>query len=296
MKKILLVLSAFLISNYSFAQWTTSGSNISYNAGDVLVDSTNPLSLFQVGLGSNQTNMPANMLIFKNTVIGNTAGLYSYISEHQEFCTSNVNVNRLQTTLYRRIAGATWQGIAYRLQFAVDNSFTDGSKAYIEIGAGDPNTTGGGFIAFGTAGSDRLVVTNAGGVGIGTTNPNGYMLAVNGSAIATSFNVKAYANWPDYVFKSDYHLPTLTDLKNYIDQNHHLPDVPSAEQVAKDGLNLGDMNRLLMQKTEELTIYLIQKDEKINQQQKQLDTQEAEIKKLEAAVQKLIEAKTKNQE
>jgi hypothetical protein len=99
-----------------------------------------------------------------------------------------------------------------------------------------------------------------GNVGIGTTDTKGYTFAVNGTTIATSMTVKAYANWPDYVFKPTYRLASLTEVKTYIDQNHHLPNVPSAADVEKNGLNLGEMNKVLVQKVEELTLYLIEKD------------------------------------
>ena len=90
------------------------------------------------------------------------------------------------------------------------------------------------------------------------------MLAVAGSAVATSFTVKTVANWPDYVFKPEYQLPSLQEVKSYIDQNHHLPEMPSATEVAQDGLNLGEVNKLLAKKVEELTLYLIEQ-QKINQ-------------------------------
>jgi uncharacterized coiled-coil protein SlyX len=139
-------------------------------------------------------------------------------------------------------------------------------------------------------GGSIILQPAAGSVGIGTTTvPTGYAFAVNGNAIATSFTVQSYGSWPDYVFKTGYVLPSLNDVKAYIDQNHHLPDVPSAEQVAKDGLNLGDMNKITMQKVEELTMYLIEKDKQlneqnttINKQQSQIDTLNAELKSLEA--------------
>ncbi|MHB8209028.1 hypothetical protein [Mucilaginibacter sp.] len=138
---------------------------------------------------------------------------------------------------------------------------------------------------------DILNITD-GGLSIGAqTLPSGYSFAVNGNAIATSFTVQAYANWPDYVFKSGYKLPPLNLVKAYIDQNHHLPDVPSAEQVAKDGFNLGDMNKVTMQKVEELTLYLIEKDEKINEQQKQINEQGKRLEKLEATLNQLTAAK-----
>jgi hypothetical protein len=110
-------------------------------------------------------------------------------------------------------------------------------------------------------------------VSIGTTYmPAGYQLAIDGSAIATSVTVKVYANWPDYVFQKKHRLPTLLDVQSYIDQNHHLPEIPSAEQIEKDGLNLGEMNKLLVKKVEELTLYLIGQQKQIDQLKKQLNT------------------------
>ncbi|MGF7073838.1 hypothetical protein [Mucilaginibacter sp. 3215] len=115
----------------------------------------------------------------------------------------------------------------------------------------------------------------SGGVAIGTqTMPTGYKLAVNGGAIATSVTVKLNSQWPDYVFKPAYQLPSLTEVKSYIDQNQHLPEIPSAEEIAKEGLNLGEMNKLLLKKVEELTLYLIEKDQIIKEQQKKLSDQE----------------------
>jgi len=127
----------------------------------------------------------------------------------------------------------------------------------------------------------------AGNVGIGTVDnaswqlaTSTYKLAINGSAIATQMVVKLQTNWPDYVFKKDYRLPALQEIKTYIDQNHHLPEVPSEQQIAKDGLNLGEMNKLLVKKVEELTLYLIEKDEKEKEQSAQLKSQQDQINML----------------
>jgi hypothetical protein len=78
--------------------------------------------------------------------------------------------------------------------------------------------------------------------------------------------------WSDYVFNKGYQLLSLTDVKSYIDQNHHLPDVPSEAQVIKDGLNVGEMNKLLLKKVEELTLYLIEKDKQLESQKKTIQT------------------------
>jgi hypothetical protein len=125
--------------------------------------------------------------------------------------------------------------------------------------------------------TEQMRIDINGNVSIGTTSTQGYMFAVAGSAIATSFTVKTVANWPDYVFKPNYRLSSLKDIKAYINQNHHLPDVPSAEQVAKDGLNLGDMNKITMQKVEELTLYLIEKDKQLNDERQINNHQQQEI-------------------
>ena len=70
-------------------------------------------------------------------------------------------------------------------------------------------------------------------------------------------------NWPDYVFKRDYELLALSQVKAYIDANGHLPEVPSAEQTESEGIDVGEMNKILLKKVEELTLYLLQQEERI---------------------------------
>ncbi|MDB5025954.1 MAG: hypothetical protein JWP78_3709 [Mucilaginibacter sp.] len=115
--------------------------------------------------------------------------------------------------------------------------------------------------------TEQMRIDNSGNVSIGTSNANGYKFAVQGNVHAQQVTIDV-TNWPDYVFKKDYQLPTLTEVKAYIDQNHHLPDMPSEQEVAKDGLNLGEMNKLLTKKVEELTLYLIEKDVKQKAQER----------------------------
>jgi hypothetical protein len=107
------------------------------------------------------------------------------------------------------------------------------------------------------------------GVAIALTNPNNttildtYKLAVGGGIIAESVKVKPQGEWPDYVFEKGYPMLSLGDLEKYILKNKHLPDVPAAAEVKKEGLDLGEMNTKLLQKIEELTLYLIEKDKEI---------------------------------
>ncbi|NHA06998.1 hypothetical protein G7092_24575 [Mucilaginibacter sp. HC2] len=126
------------------------------------------------------------------------------------------------------------------------------------------------------------------GISIGTTSlPPGYSFSVNGSAVATSMTVKLNSAWPDYVFKKDYQLPSLQEVKAYIDQNQHLPEVPSEQQIAKEGLNLGEMNKLLMKKVEELTLYLIDEHKKNKEQNEKIITQGQTAKQQENRIDEL---------
>jgi hypothetical protein len=120
-------------------------------------------------------------------------------------------------------------------------------------------------------------------------------LTVNGTIHSTEVKVDLNMPAPDYVFDTNYKLTDLGTLKIYLDQNHHLPEIPSADQMAKYGLSLGDMNTKLLKKVEELTLYLIEKDNKdkekdiqLQSDKAQLQTQQEQINELKSQVAKLI--------
>ncbi|MBK8496458.1 MAG: hypothetical protein IPL50_16710 [Chitinophagaceae bacterium] len=97
-----------------------------------------------------------------------------------------------------------------------------------------------------------------GGLRIGTTiSPGGYKLAVDGKAICTELVVRLVANWPDYVFANDYKLRSLDEVETFINTNKHLPGIPSAKTIEAGGLGVGEMQKLQMEKIEELTLYII---------------------------------------
>jgi hypothetical protein len=110
---------------------------------------------------------------------------------------------------------------------------------------------------------NTMVMYN-GMVGIGTSETNGHRLAVNGSISATEIKVEAQT--ADFVFEEDYQLKSLEEVEQFVQKNKHLPDVPSAKQMEEDGVGLAEMNKLLLQKVEELTLYLIDEHKKNNQQ------------------------------
>ena len=101
-----------------------------------------------------------------------------------------------------------------------------------------------------------------GAVGIGITAgssiPAGSLLAVDGKITCEEVLVKLSQNWPDYVFADDYKLPELSDVKSFIQENKHLPGIPKASEMEKNGQNIGEMQRLMLEKIEELTLYIIE--------------------------------------
>ncbi len=105
-----------------------------------------------------------------------------------------------------------------------------------------------------------------GKVGIGTTDFSGnHKLRVEGSIGAREVKVEA-SGWSDFVFGEDFDLRTLKEVENYIRENNHLPEVPSEAEVTKNGINLGEMDAKLLQKIEELTLYLIGQNKKLESQ------------------------------
>jgi len=119
------------------------------------------------------------------------------------------------------------------------------------------------------AGVHAIKVTANGNVGIGTTTPK-EKLSVNGPIRAHEIKVET-ANWPDYVFDKDYHRMPLDELRSFIDKYGRLPNTPDAKEATSEGIGLGEMNRKLLEKVEELTLYLL--DHK-----REIDSLKAELK------------------
>ena len=98
-----------------------------------------------------------------------------------------------------------------------------------------------------------------------------YQLYVEKGIRSEKVKVDAKGNWPDFVFEENYNLPSLTAVESYINQNKHLPNVPSAAEVEQNGVDLGEMDKILLQKVEELTLYVIQQQKQIEALQRELE-------------------------
>jgi hypothetical protein len=198
------------------------------------------------------------------TATGGTTNYGVYSAAGTNYFNNNVGIGTTTPGLKAHITGAiglpattgTTQTGVLRLQGLTSNAVLDfgvngGSGAYLQV----TNQT-----AL-NANYPLLLNPNGGNVGIGITNPTD-KLAVNGTIHTKEVRVDL-TGWPDYVFKKDYKLPTLIEVKDYIDKNQHLPDMPSEKEVADNGLNLGEMNKILTKKVEELTLYLIEQNKRI---------------------------------
>ena len=116
-------------------------------------------------------------------------------------------------------------------------------------------------------------------VGIGIDFPTN-KLEVNGT-IRSKEVVVENVNWPDYVFNTQYKLTSLDSIRNFIEQNKHLPNIPSAAEVEKNGLHIGDTQKRMMEKIEELTLYMIEVNEQIKNSKEEIDALKDKIATLE---------------
>lgn len=138
---------------------------------------------------------------------------------------------------------------------------------------------------------ETMILTKEGNVGIGTTNftanGNDLKLAVKGLIGAKKVilvNTDGWSSWPDYVFESNYKMMTIRELKDFVFKNKHLPNLPNQEEVKNNGHDIGEINRLLLEKIEEQTIYIFDLQTQIDEQQKRFEEQQKQINELKQLI------------
>ncbi len=211
-----------------------------------------------VGIGT--TSPAANLHVDGTSQFDETAYFSSYVG---------IGVSSPVSTLHLQQVGDNFNGgikIENSGQTHQLNLFIDGSQRSRLDAASD--------------GSDQLILNLGGGnVGIGTATPDAN-LAVNGDIHAHEVRVDMIG-WPDYVFENDYKLRSLEAVEKYIKKNKHLPGIPSEAEVIENGANLGEMNAKLLQKIEELTLYLIEQNKQLGKQNQEIEALKARIVKSE---------------
>ena len=114
-----------------------------------------------------------------------------------------------------------------------------------------------------------MKIRGNGNVGIGTTNPDA-KLTVKGTIHTEEVKVDLSVPGPDYVFEPDYDLRTLEETKEYIEENKHLPEIPSAKEMEANGIDIGEMNMLLLKKIEEMTLHQIELMERLEKAEQEI--------------------------
>ena len=127
--------------------------------------------------------------------------------------------------------------------------------------------------------------TQNGNIGIGTKNADTWKLAVKGKIGIEE--IKVETDWADYVFKEGYDLPTLEKAEQHIQEKGHLINIPSAKEVAENGIQLGEMNMKLLEKIEELTLYTLKQEKEFEQKDFRIKEIENEHSLLKERIQKI---------
>jgi hypothetical protein len=232
------------------------------DGGNIGIGAINPINKFQIG------NPPA--FSGNDIAIGNgTQGMSLFQSVPASIWYSNVNFSLMPagggignvgigtTTPNERFVLSQF-GIGFSQQdptgVAKIGFYTSATQTYLQTHTNND-------LLFSTNnGVAQMVLTTAGNVGIGTSNPT-YKLSVNGNVRTKEVVVETA--WADYVFAKDYKLPSLIDVEKYIKENNHLPEIPSAEEIQTNGLKVGEVQTKMMQKIEELTLYIIEMKKEI---------------------------------
>ncbi len=229
----------------------------------------------QVGIGTDSPTAGYLLDVAGNTLMGGNVDVTQNLTVTQNATVSdNLQVNGNATVQgFTTIDGLLTVNdnanitqnltINQNANIGLDLNVTDDANIGDDASIGDDLTVGG-----------IATVTEAAAIGT-TTIPAGFKLAVDGNVICEELKVQLSGDWPDYVFASDYQRPNLKEWETFIANNRHLPGMPSAAEVtAEGGVEVGETQRLLLEKIEQLTLILID-------QNKQIEALEAKVQSIQ---------------
>jgi hypothetical protein len=242
MKKVILSVSIILSIHTMKAQWTTSGTNIyNTNTGSVGIGTVNPITKLHVDNGA-------------ITVSGNNP--YGGPQIVLGPAPSNNNAWSIESMT----SGLNFWRPALNGQANFGNYFLFLKHSNGNVGIKTDNPTAGLTV------NSNVLIGNPASVNL----PAGYKLYVETGILTEKVKVavKNTANWADYVFAKGYELKPLSEVETFINANKHLPGVPSAEEVVEEGIDMAGMDAKLLEKIEELTLYVIKMEKEINELKK----------------------------
>jgi hypothetical protein len=267
----------------AFAALSLNAQNASYDANSVPVNGYYCAALGYGALytnttGSNNTGNGYNALFANTTGSNNTAVGYNVLSANTKGSNNTaignnallINTTGNNNTAFGHFAGmnSTGNRNVFIGNYAGYYESTGADKLYL---ANDSNKT----ILYGDFSTGQVL--------LGKQQPTGYTfkgtrtLNVLGGIITDSLRIAPGNQWADYVFSDTYQLMPLDKLDQYIQSNKHLPNIPSAKEVENNGIELGSINALLLEKIEELNLYIIQQQKQMNNQNKQIEEQNKSI-------------------
>jgi hypothetical protein len=269
-------------TNWSMNSW----SNLLYllSSDDQFATKTDEYRFSTTDFGSvsnNDKSLGASSRRWSNfySVAGNLSGTLTGVDAG---FTGSVGVGTLAPLAKLHVHDAS-SGLVKLLITPAEPSIEDSSEIFMAEGASGTtgmywlyDGVGNDMELWGKSGSSiygpHLVVDrNTGNTAIGgETMATGYKLSVSGKVICTELRVNAIVDWPDYVFKKDYKLMPVAQLGSFIEENGHLPNIPPASEIAKSGLEVGEMQRRMMEKIEELSLYIIGQQKQIDELKEKL--------------------------
>lgn len=230
------------------------GNNNTFVGRSAGVASTGSNNVF-LGYQAGTSETGSNKLYIENTSANSTDALiYGEFDNNYLRANANTDINGILTVNrstygFKHTDGVTSMG-----------TYVYGGIGWLGTFSNSPLW----FFTDDSASPSMIIEQGTGNVGIGTTDlASGYKLSVQGKIAAEEILVDLSGAWPDYVFQDDYKLPSLSELKTSIKKEGHLPDMPSAAEVKDNGVLLGDMNKKLLEKVEQLTLYIINQEERI---------------------------------